>query len=116
MVPQAEDHLMTLIPPGTGPSTWWVGTREMLNGLMDGQDGFRVVLEAEKGQDKAPKAPSCPGICGDGYVTRDTACSRTRQQVSPTSPPLLVLEFVLIHAGMFLDTQRSWTVYLQSAK
>ena len=39
MVPQAEDHLMTLIPPGTGPGTGWVGTREMLNGLMDGQDG-----------------------------------------------------------------------------
>ena len=52
---------MTLIPPGTGPGTWWVGTREMLNGLMDGQDGFRVVLEAEKGQDKAPKAPSWEG-------------------------------------------------------
>lgn len=115
MAPQAEDHLMTLISSGTGPGKGWVGTREMLNGLMDGQDGFSVVLEAEKGQDKAPKVPSCPGICGDGYVARDTACSRTRQLVSPTSP-LLVLEFVLIHAGMFLDTQRSWTVYLQSAK
>ena len=107
---------MTLTPLGTGPGTRWVGTREMLNGLMDGQDGFRVVLEAEKGQDKAPNAPSCLGICGDGHVARDTACSRTRQPVSPTSPPLLVLEFVLIHAGMFLDTQRSWTVYLQSAR
>lgn len=39
-----------------------VGTREMLNGLMDEQDGLRVVLGAEKGLDKAPKAPSCPGV------------------------------------------------------
>lgn len=34
--------------------------------------------------------------------------------MSPTSLPLLVLEYVLTHPGMFLDTQRSWTVYLQS--
>lgn len=36
--------------------------------------------------------------------------------MSPTSPPLLVFEYVLTHPGMFLDTQRSWTVYLQSEK
>lgn len=96
---------MTLISSKQGLAKGgWV--LEMLNGLMDGQDGFSVVLEAEKGQDKAPKVPSCPGICGDGYVARDTACSRTRQLVSPTSP--FGFEFALIHAGMFLDTQHSW--------
>lgn len=36
--------------------------------------------------------------------------------MSPTSLPLLVLEYVLTQPGMFLDTQRSWTVYLQSGK
>lgn len=36
------------------------------------------------------------------------------QWVSLTSPPFLVFEYVLTHPGMFLDTQRSWTVYLQS--
>lgn len=36
--------------------------------------------------------------------------------MSPTSPLLLAFEYVLTQPGMFLDTQRSWTVYLQSEK
>lgn len=40
---------------------------------MDEWDDVRVVLESEKGLDKA----SCSGICGDGRVGQDAACSRT---------------------------------------
>lgn len=87
----------------------------MLNGLMGELDGLRVVLKAEKGLDKAPK-PLPAQESGDGHGAGDTACRRTRQQVSPTSLPLLAFEYVLTHPGMFLDTQRSWTVYLQSEK
>ena len=79
---------------------------------MDERDDLKGVLEAEKGLDKT----FCPGICGDGHVAWDAACSRPWQEVALTSPPLLVFEHVLTHPGMFLDTQRSWTVYLQSGK
>lgn len=88
------------------------GHREDADGLMDEQDDIRVVPEAEQGPEKA----SCPGVCGNGHVAWDAACSRTRQERSLTSPPLLVFEYVLTHPGMFLETQRSWTVYLQSGK
>lgn len=79
---------------------------------MDEQDDLRVVPEAEQG----PEKTSRPGVCGDGHVAWDAACNRTRQEGSLTSPPLLVFEYVLTHPGMFLETQRSWTVYLKSGK
>lgn len=98
-------------------SAWHtVGLRKMPNGLMDEWDGLGVVLEAEKELEKSLKAPSCVGICDDGHAVPEAACSRTSQWVSPTSPLLLALEFVFTHPGMFLDTQRWWTVYLQSGK
>lgn len=58
------------------------GHRGDADGLMDEWDDLRVVLEAEKGLDKASRS----GICGDGHVAQDAACSKTTDITNLTAP------------------------------